>query len=295
MMVRFLAWGPAWVVVAITLLPISGKAAVEPTTRASAHRQVAAAPPSGMATDGRVADVTSINNRIRRADVGRVVAVIRAPGADSVCQEIVTRIVAELMTDGVPVVALTCPTDEAAQADCLAVAGTRVSAVVAVHRRDDIRSVEVRTGVTAVSLSQRSGGLVSAKAGGRVHRLADSGTGAVPAALAIRTVELLKAMSVEAVDSEPETPVEEPKAQPVDLESIQVATKSVDSRPFGSNSVVPVGPRNITMSVGAMVFGGFAQLASAYGPTLTVGRRTSDHVLLSLVLAGPMFAGDQLS
>ncbi|MBC8132959.1 MAG: hypothetical protein H7X95_08270 [Deltaproteobacteria bacterium] len=146
-----------------------------------------------------------------------------------------------------------------------------------------------------MSLSQRSEGLVSAHAGGRVHRLADSGAGALPAALAIRTVELLKAMSVEGGDGEPETPVEEPKAQAADLEPVQVATKSVDSRPFGSNSVVPVGPRNITMSVGAIVFGGFARLASAYGPTLTVGRRTSDHVLLSLVLAGPMFAGDQPS
>jgi hypothetical protein len=61
-----------------------------------------------------------------------MVAVVKAPDADGACQEIVTRIVAELMADGVSVVALTCP---AADPTCLTGSGARVSAVVLVRVR----------------------------------------------------------------------------------------------------------------------------------------------------------------
>jgi hypothetical protein len=38
---------------------------------------------------------------------------------------------------------------------------------------------------------------------------------------------------------------------------------------------------------------GFDGLNNSYGPALTVGRRTSDHVMLSVALAGPAFGRDQ--
>jgi hypothetical protein len=47
------------------------------------------------------------------------------------------------------------------------------------------------------------------------------------------------------------------------------------------------------MNVGIAAIGGFSGLQTAYGPALSIGRRTSDHVLLSFVLNGPAFGPDQ--
>ena len=223
-----------------------------------------------------------------------MVAVVKSPDADGPCQEIVTRIVAELMADGVSVVALTCPTAAPA---CVAGSGARVSAIVLVQVRDNVRAVEVH----AAEPSQ-PGYLVPARAtvpAARVRRLAEAQTGGGPAALAVRTVEVLRAMLVEgagaelppgsvaARDSSAAATVRarpaSPPASPADAE--------VSAEP--SRALVAVGPANITLGAGAAMFAGFDGLNPAFGPALTIGRRAADHVMLSLALAGPGFGRDQ--
>lgn len=57
--------------------------------------------------------------------------------------------------------------------------------------------------------------------------------------------------------------------------------------------LVAVGPLSLTVDVGMAMFTGPGGLNNAFGPTLAIGRRASDHVVLSLALVGPGFARDQ--
>lgn len=222
-----------------------------------------------------------------------MVAVVKAPDADGACQEIVTRIVAELMADGVSVVALTCPTADPA---CVAGSGARVSAVVLVQVRDNVRAVEVHSSTPPSPPS--AGRLVPAHAvsGGKwFQRVAEADTGGGPAALAVRTVEVLRAMLVDAADGQTAASAVDvaPAAATVRARPEPPARQIDDAVEERGRDLVAVGPVNLTMSVGVAMFAGFDGLNSAYGPALNIGRRTSDHVMLSLVLAGPAFGGDQ--
>jgi hypothetical protein len=226
----------------------------------------------------------------------RLVAVVKAPDADGTCQEIVTRIIAELMADGVPVVALTCAGSDPA---CVAFSGAAVSAIVLVRRRDNIRAVEVRAG-DAIGSRGAGPAVVAAHLGG-VQRVANLESAGAPAALAVRTVELLRAMLIDVADLSdvggvtaptPEVAVEQKADSEIASDVVEVAD-SADTSQLRSSTVLPIGPHNVTMNIGASVIGGLARLETAYGPSLTVGRRTSDHVLLALMLAGPAFGRDQ--
>jgi hypothetical protein len=223
----------------------------------------------------------------------RLVAVIRAPDADGGCQEIVTRIIAELMAGGVPVVALTCPSDDL---ECMAVSGVSVSAIVLVQRRNNIRAVEVRAGAVFESSGRPSP--VVARDFGRVQRVADSESGGGASALAVRTVELLRAMLMEVADSSSASSSSASTGDPGPAADVAVR-QSIDPEPVSGTKVkeksapVPTGSHNFTIKVGAAVIGGFSRLDAAYGPALSVGRLTSPHVLLSVTLAGPAFGRDQ--
>jgi hypothetical protein len=116
----------------------------------------------------------------RDGAVRRLVTVVRAPDADAASREITTRIIAELMADGVPVMALTCAPEDAA---CAALSDGRTLGTVVVQGHGVSRTVEVR--------------VESGPDANRVHRLAAEASGRGPAALAVRTVELLRAMSLD--------------------------------------------------------------------------------------------------
>ncbi|MES1205492.1 MAG: hypothetical protein ABUS79_06105 [Pseudomonadota bacterium] len=221
----------------------------------------------------------------------RLVAVVKAPDADGACQEIVTRIIAELMADGTPVVALTCP---ATDATCMAMSGARVSAIVVVQLRDNVRAVEVRAGDAAQAGAGRHTAAVVSESG-RVQRVADTGAGAPPAALAVRAVELLRAMLFEVAagpgaSASAAVPIVQ---QAVDVETTASAGRAAGEPEPAGPGLVGMGPNNVTVSIGAAVIGGFAGLNAVYGPMVTVGRQTSKHVLLSALLAGPAFGPDQ--
>lgn len=236
-----------------------------------------------------------------------LVAVVRARDADGPCQEIVTRIIAELMSEGVPVMALTCAAVDVA---CLTISDTRAEATVTVQRRDGVPGVEVRTGDTA--RSHREGLSRTGPNSVRIERLAESDSGGGPAALAVRTVELLRAMLWEGGDQRSPSPWPSPlpsettgstvpsgrsasfltprdgiAEQEFDLEDVPEATW-VSSLPSA-----PMGPRKISVTIGVAMIGSFAGLDAAFGPTLRLGQRVSNHVDLSVFLAGPAFARDQ--
>lgn len=216
-----------------------------------------------------------------------MIAVVKTPDADRACQEIVNRIVAELMADGVSVVALTCP---AGDPSCVAGSGARVSAIVLVQVRDNVRAVEVHASET-----QGAGRMVPASATtstARVQRVADADTGGAPATLAVRTVEMLRAMLVEGPDASPVA------GRPVAVAPVpavaRAASEEDDEEPRPSDpDLVAIGPLNLTMNVGVAMFTGSGGLNNAFGPAFSLGRRTSDHIVLSLALAGPGFARDQ--
>ena len=121
----------------------------------------------------------------------------------------------------VSVVALTCP---AAAPTCVAGSGARVSAIVLVQVHDNVRAVEVHA-----SESASPGRMVAASAtpsAARVQRVADADTGGAPATLAVRTVEMLRAMLVEAPDASPAIRRAAPVAPPSAV--VQVNPDPVD-------------------------------------------------------------------
>lgn len=217
-----------------------------------------------------------------------LVAVARARDADGICQEIATRIVAELMADGVPVMALTCATIDAA---CLAIPDTRAAATVLVQRWGGIPGVEVRAGDAIRTDRGRSR---TGPDSGRVQRLAEADSGGGPAALAVRTVELLRAMLLEGVDAPAPAPSSVP---PVRAQAATEQLSDSEGVPEGtwvlSLPSAPTGPHKIVITVGVAMIGSFAGLGAGFGPALRFGRRTLDHVDLSVFLAGPAFARDQ--
>jgi hypothetical protein len=220
-----------------------------------------------------------------------MIAVVRTPDADRGCQEIVNRIVAELMADGVSVVALTCP---AGDPTCLAGSGARVSAIVLVQVRDNVRAVEVHASETA-SGRMVPATVTAASSTARVQRVADADTGGAPATLAVRTVEMLRAMLVEGPDTGPavrRTAAVTP-APPMVRARPQKEEEDEEDSPPAATGLVAVGPFNLTMNVGVAMFTGAGGLNNAFGPAFSIGRRTSDHIVLSLALAGPGFARDQ--
>jgi hypothetical protein len=221
--------------------------------------------------------------------------VVKTPDADKACQEIATRIIAELTADGVPVVALTCSASDPA---CSTVSGERAAAIVSVQLRDSKCAVQVRANDAAGVEPGGSPGAVGRA--GRVQRIADVESGGTPAALAVRTVELLKAMLLEVADppvpeaSVAQLPDEEAAAHDVqaDVQADPEADSQADAEADASAQKAS-GPSKFTMNIGAAMIGSFGGLSPAYGPALSVGRRTSDHVLLSVFLAGPAFGRDQ--
>jgi hypothetical protein len=253
---------------------------------------------------GRATGTTGVVDTARTTGVDRrrerhVVAVVRTPDPDGISQEIVTRIIAELVAIGVPVMVLTCSTVDS---DCLPVAGVRLSAVVLVARHDnDRRAVEVWSGDSFESGG--AGTLVAiSDQRGRAQRLANGDARWEPAALAIRTVELLKAMRPEEADVAPAGDAHGPQAPQAPRAPNDPVEQQPDPEPVPGPTIatgddgratVPAGPHNVTMNVGIAVIGGFSGLQTAYGPSVSIGRRTSKHVLLSFVLDGPAFGPDQ--
>lgn len=217
----------------------------------------------------------------------KLVAVLKGSASDVSCQEIVTRIVAELMADGIPVIALAC---SAAHASCLPESGVHPFATVLVERRVSGRVVEVRAGESIEDLDA-PGTPVPAETG-HVRRLTDSDAAGGPAALAIRAVELLKAMLLELDDASP--PATETKGAVVQRADVDAITTVAKTAP-PSSSVVPTGRYNLTLDFGVAMLGGFGGLRTAFGPSIAVGRRSSEHVLLSGVLEGPTYAPEQIS
>lgn len=234
-----------------------------------------------------------------------MVAVVRAPDADSGCQEIATRIIAELMATRVPVIALTCP---AADAACVPTPGGEISAVVSIQLRDGLRAVEVRAGETFGTRHDSAwvvaGGAGRPRPGGAPAKAGDAEVVGGAAALAVRTVELLRAMSIELADYErraPTSAVPPPAGPPVAAveagagprdakdATAEATSSNADLKEDDDRPRVPIGPHNITLSIGGLVLGGGSQLGAAYGPALRVGRHAFDHFLFSLLVAGPTF------
>jgi hypothetical protein len=257
-------WNPTFILASLLVVPF-----VASSARAAPGTSAVVAPP--------VAAPATANQRL--------VAVVRSPDADGASQEIATRIVAELMADGIPVVVLTCSSVDPV---CMAVSGTPVSAIVLVQRQNNnVSAVEVRAGGAVAK--ERGAWSPAVLDGGRVQRVADGEAGGSPAALAIRTVELLRAMLIEVSEQQADAPTG-PAGHQTSETPAAVVHQTVDT---GTRGLLPIGPRNLTLSMGLAVFGGLQGLSTSYGPTLSLGRRTSDHVLLSAVLAGPSFGRDQ--
>src|SRR5262245_7892237 len=112
---------------------------------------------------------------VRASAAAFSVAVVREPDADPTCQEIATRIVAELMSDGFVVASLICDARDGA---CPVRAGAPGAAVVEVRVRDNVHVVDIR-------------------AAGVLRSVADQPSGGGAASLAVRTADVLRALSAE--------------------------------------------------------------------------------------------------
>jgi hypothetical protein len=214
------------------------------------------------------------------------VAVVRTADGDAPLDEIATRIIAELMANGITVVALGCV---AAEPACLATAGDELLATVVVTRGSGRPAVVVHSGddsAEAAGAGARPGGAP------RVRRLAAAGggKGPLPAALAVRTVELVRALRVEAVDREAE-PVVIPVADTEEPEEMEAFTSVSAAAPARGPST-PGPPRPLALSLGVVMIGNFNGLGMAFGPALRASRRASEHVAVSLDLVGPAYGRD---
>jgi hypothetical protein len=228
-----------------------------------------------------------------------LVAVVRAAAAeggprhDDATQEIATRVIAELMAAGIAVMAVACGTDDPA---CLAPSQPGLLATVMVSDQPSGPALEIK-----------AAGLATGTA--RAWRLGAEADGeSRPAALAVRTVELVRALLLEpppgtmavgddAVRSEPTQDLREDADTDGDDDDDDddVAWQQGEDDPLDDaverKSKPPPPPAfMMAASVGMAVMGSFAGIGASYGPTLRFVRRTSEHVALSVFLAGPLFA-----
>jgi hypothetical protein len=261
-----------------------------------------------------------------------LVAVVRAAGAeggprhDDATQEIATRVIAELMAAGIAVMAAACDSGDVA---CMSPSQLGLVATVLVADEPAGPTIEVRatraaraTRALPTARVTRASAAVPPRAERPrsaattptpwVHRLGSDVDGeSRPAALAIRTVELVRALLLDsaadagpagsvAVAGEAQAQVAEGTPPTEDGGGGGVtAQKNDDEGADGDpapeaiqhrSALPPERPRLIAASMGVAVMTSFSGIGPSYGPSFRLVRQTSKHVALSLILAGPLFA-----
>jgi hypothetical protein len=223
-----------------------------------------------------------------------LVAVVRAAAAeggprhDDATQEIATRIIAELMAAGIAVMAAACAADDPA---CIRPSQPGLLATVLISDEPSGPALEVKPAGSPAGTA-------------RAWRLGAEANGeSRPAALAVRTVELVRALLLEPPPGTTAVADDAAGSQPDDAAGADTDDDGVvwqqgdDAHPDDAverkSEPPPPRPAPVFMmaaSVGMAVMGSFSGIGASYGPTIRFVRRTSEHVALSVLLAGPLFA-----
>jgi hypothetical protein len=215
----------------------------------------------------------------------RMVAVVRPVGAEAEAREVATRIIAELMANEIPIVAISCDTLDAA---CATPADRNVAATVLIAGTSRFPTVAV-FGPSREGKPQRIDVVFKGAAS--------------PTALAVRTMEVLRVLLLEPVAAEvapapsssaappgrapPPRPVAEPppRESPKTADEEEEVVEPVERIPFAwTRRAVRFGPT---------WFGSVSGLVSSFGAAVSLIAPTSRHLQFSVFLAGGAFGRDE--
>lgn len=209
------------------------------------------------------------------------VAVIRATEGGAAGQELATRIIAELTASSVGVLTIGCAVIDAA---CLGVPRTNVAATVLVFQRNRLAAVEVRVPQIA----------------GRERRIdVGSGEDASPAALAVRTAEVLHTVLLESPEapqaSDRQAAAAAVSTRPDERRGTQIDDDEGTSVARSSPLLAPATPPALALRLGAAMFGSPGGLAPSFGAAATVLHPLTGFLDGALSFSGAALGGQEQS
>jgi hypothetical protein len=219
----------------------------------------------------------------------RMVAVVRTVGAGAEAQEVATRIIAELMASEVAIVAVSCAELDTA---CSAPPAKNIVATVLIVGRARFPRVAV---------------LGPSHAGKRERIDVTSAAGAAPTALAVRTMEVLRAMLLEPDAAVPAaaSPASSPAPssngpRPRALAAPPLASAAVEAKGQDEDEVEgppeepnPLASSRAAVRLGPTWFGSVSGLVSSFGAAASLLVPATPKVQFSAFLAGGAFGHDE--